>query len=131
MGILEDIIAELPSDELIEQLHMIATQILKEESDNFYYDKRILDYASEGPNVLLTLEVPGRNKKEVGFISLEREGPEVYLVVLSTLPFIEMETKKPDEALPPKRQRVWEVKDHRATKIMTEFAKKVKYLRGE
>jgi hypothetical protein len=131
MGILEDIIAELPSDELIEQLHMIATQILEEESDNFYYDKRILDYASEGPNVLLTLEVPGRNKKEVGFISLEREGPEVYLVVLSTLPFIEMETKKPDEALPPKRQRVWEVKNHRATKIMTEFAKKVKYLRGE
>jgi hypothetical protein len=131
MGILEDIIAELPSDKLIEQLHMIATQILEEESDNFYYDKRILDYASEGPNVLLTLEVPGRNKKEVGFISLEREGTEVYIVTFSTLPFIEMETKKPDEALPPKRQRVWEVKDHRATRIMTEFAKKVKYLRGE
>lgn len=131
MGILEDIIAELPSDKLIEQLHMIATNILEEEEPNFYYDKRILDYASEGPNVLLTLEVPGKNKKEVGFISLEREAPEVYLVIFSTLPITEIDGKKPDEALPPKRQRVWEVKDHRATKIMTEFAKKVKYLRGE
>ena len=131
MGILEDIIAELPSDELIEQLHMIASQILEEESPNFYYDKKILDYASTGPNILLTLEVPGRNKKEVGFISLERESPEVYLVVFLTLPISELETKKSDEALPPKRQKVWEVKDHRAAKIMAEFAKKVKHLRGE
>lgn len=127
MGILEDIIAELPSDELVEQLHMIATKILEEEKPKFEY----MDYASEGPNILLTLEVPGRNKKEVGFLSLEREGPEVYLVVFLTLPVLTMDTKKPDEALPPKRQRVWEVKDHRAAKIMTEFAKKVKYLRGE
>lgn len=127
MGILEDIIAELPSEELIEQLHMIATQILEEESPNFQY----MDFASTGPNVLLTLEVPGRNKKEVGFVSLEREGPEVYLMVYLTLPISELETKKPDEALPPKRQRVWEVRDHRAAKIMTEFAKVVKHLRGE
>ena len=127
MGILEDIIAELPSDELVEQVHRIATDILEEEKPKFEY----MDYASEGPNVLLTLEVPGRNKKEVGFLSLEREGPEVYLVVFLTLPVLTMDTKKPDEALPPKRQRVWEIKDHRAAKIMTEFAKKVKYLRGE
>ena len=127
MGILEDIIAELPSDELVEQLHMIATKILEEEKPKFEY----MDYASEGPNILLTIEVPGRNKKEVGFLSLEREGPEVYILVFLTLPVLTMETKKPDEALPPKRQRVWEIKDHRAIKIMTEFAKKVKYLRGE
>jgi len=127
MGILEDIITELPSDELIEQLHMIATQILDEEKSKFEY----IEYASTGPNVILTLEAPGRNKKEVGFISLERESPEVYLVVFSTIPTHVLGTTKPDEAMPPKRQRVWEVKDHRATKIMTEFAKKVKYLRGE
>jgi len=131
MGILEDIITELPSDNLIEQLHMIATKIIEEESDNFHFDKRILDYFSEGPNTLLTLEVPGRNKKEVGFISLEREGKEAYLIIFSTLPLTEIDTKNPDEALLPKRQRVWEVKDHRSIKIMTEFAKKVKYLRGE
>ena len=127
MGILEEIIAELPSDKLIEQLHMIATQILDEEKSKFEY----IEYASTGPNVLLILEAPGRNQKEVGFISLEREAPEVYLVVFSTISISELKTKKPDEAMPPKRQRVWEVKDHRATKIMTEFAKKVKHLRGE
>jgi len=127
MGILEDIIAELPSEELIEQLHMICTKILEEEKSKFTY----IEYASKGPNTLLTLEAPGRNKKELGFISLERESPEVYLVVYTTIPIMELETKSPDEATAPKRQRVWEVKDHRTVKIMTEFAKQVKYLRGE
>jgi len=126
MGILEEIISELPSDELVEQLQMIANQILEEESPTFEY----MDYASTGPNVILTLEVPGRYQKEVGFISLEREGKETYLVIFSSLRKTELE-KEPDEASPPKRQRVWEVNDHRATKIMTEFAKNVKSLRGE
>lgn len=127
MGILEEIISELPSDKLIDQLHMICKSILEEESPYFKY----IEYASDGPNVLITLEVHGRNEKEVGFLSLEREGPETYLVVYSTLSNAELDTKKPDEASPPKRRRVWEVKDHRAIKIITEFAKQVKYLRGE
>jgi hypothetical protein len=127
MGILEDIISDLPSDKLIEQLHMIATKILEEESPKFEY----MDYSSSGPNTLLTLEAPGRNKKEVGFISLEREGPEVYLIIFSTISVSEIKLKSPDDALPPKRQRVWPVNDHRAAKIMTEFAKTVKHLRGE
>lgn len=127
MGILEDIISELPTTELIEQLHRIASQILEEESPKFKY----MDYSSDGPNVLLTLEAPGRNIKEVGFVSLEREGPETYLIAFSTISMSEMATKNPDEAVPPKRHRVWEVNDHRATKIMTEFAKVVKFLRGE
>ncbi len=127
MGILEDIIAELPTDELIEQLHMICTQILEEEKPKFTY----MEYASDGPNTLITLEAPGKHKKELGFISLEREGPETYLVVFTTISIMEMESKPPEEASPPKRQKVWEINDHRATKIMSEFAKKVKYLRGE
>ena len=126
MGILEDIISELPSDELIEQLHMIAIKIIDEEKEKFEY----IQYASEGPNVILTLEVPGRYHKEVGFISLEREGKETYLIIFSTLPKSEL-LKGPDEASTPKRQNVWEVQDHRASRIMGEFAKQVKFLRGE
>jgi len=126
MGILEDIISELPSDELTEQIHMVCSNILEEESPKFEY----IEYASDGPNVMITVEVPGKYKKEVGFASLEREGPETYLVIFSTIPISQLE-KEPDEASPPKRQRVWEVNDHRAVKIMSEFAKKIKYLRGE
>lgn len=126
MGILESIIAELPTDKLIEQLHIISTQILEEEKPKFEY----MEFSTSGPNTLLTLEAPGRHDKEIGFISLEREAPEVYLIAYLTLPKSIL-TMKPDEAPPPKRQRIWEVKDHRAIKIMTEFAKKVKYLRGE
>ena len=127
MGILEDIIAELPTDKLIEQLHMICAKILEEEKPKFEY----IEFSSDGPNTLITLEAPGRNKKELGFISLEREGPETYLIVYSTIPTMVIEVHTPDEAMPPKRQRVWEVKDHRAAKIMAEFARQVKYLRGE
>jgi len=127
MGILEDIIAELPSDELIEQLHIISTQVLEEEKPKFKY----MEYSADGPNMLITLEVPGRNQKEVGFVTLEREGTETYLIIFSTISLMEMNTKIPDEASPPKRQRVWEINDHRAVRIMTEFAKQVKYLRGE
>lgn len=127
MGILEDIIAELPTDDLVEQLHMICSKILEEEKPKFEY----IEYASDGPNILITLEAPGRNKKELGFISLEREGPETYLIVYTTISIMEVNSKSSEESMPPKRQRVWVVDDHRAAKIMAEFARKVKYLRGE
>jgi len=127
MTILGDLIKELPSDKLAEQVHMICQKILEEERESFKY----IEYASVGPNIFLTLEVPGKNKKEIGFISLEREGEEMYLVIFSTLPLIEINDVDPEDAPPPKRQKVWEVRDHRAEKILTEFAKKVKFLRGE
>jgi len=127
MTILSDIIKELGTDKLSEQVHMICKKIKDEETESFEY----IQYASEGPNIFLTLEVPGRNKKEVGFISLERESDEVYLSIYSTLFLIDIKNVEPKDAAPPKRQRVWEIKDHRAEKILTEFAKHVKYLRGE
>ena len=84
MTILGDIIQDLATDKLVEQVHMICQRIKEEEQVSFEY----IEYASEGPNIFLTLEVPGRNKKEVGFLSLEREGEEIYLSIYSTLPLI-------------------------------------------
>ena len=81
MTILGDIIQDLATDKLVEQVHMICQRIKEEEQVSFEY----IEYASEGPNIFLTLEVPGRNKKEVGFLSLEREGEEIYLSIYSTL----------------------------------------------
>lgn len=127
MTILGDIIQDLATDKLVEQVHMICQRIKEEEQVSFEY----IEYASEGPNIFLTLEVPGRNKKEVGFLSLEREGEEIYLSIYSTLSLTDMKDIEPKDAAPPKRQRVWEIRDHRAEKILTEFAKHVKFLRGE
>lgn len=127
MTILGSIIEELGTDKLIEQVHMICQRIRQEEKESFKY----IEYASDGPNILLTLEVPGRNQKEIGFISLEREGEEIYLIIFSTLQKSEINGVNANEAPPPKRQRVWEVRDHRAERILTEFAKTVKFLRGE
>lgn len=127
MTILGDIIQDLGTDKLVEQVHMICQRINDEEKESFEYMK----YASEGPNIFLTLEVPGRNRKEIGFLSLEREGEEIYLSIYSTLSLTDMKDIEPKDAAPPKRQKVWEIRDHRAEKILTEFAKHVKYLRGE
>jgi len=127
MGILETIIDELGTDKLIEQVHMICQQIREEEESSFEY----IEYASDGPNIFLTLEAPGRNQKEVGFLSLEREGEEIYLIIYSTLLKVDIEGVAPEEAPTPKRQKVWEVRDHRAEKIVTDFAKRIKLLRGE
>jgi len=127
MGILATIIDELGTDKLIEQVHMICQQIREEEESSFEY----IEYASDGPNIFLTLEAPGRNQKEVGFLSLEREGEEIYLIIYSTLLKVDIEGVAPEEAPTPKRQKVWEVRDHRAEKIVTDFAKRIKLLRGE
>jgi len=127
MGILATIIDELGTDKLIEQVHMICQQIREEEESSFEY----IEYASDGPNIFLTLEAPGRNQKEVGFLSLEREGEEIYLIIYSTLLKADIEGVAPEEAPTPKRQKVWEVRDHRAEKIVTDFAKRIKLLRGE
>ena len=127
MGILATILEELGTDKLVEQVHMICQQIIEEEKQNFEY----MDYASDGPNIFMTLEVPGRNQKEVGFLSLEREGEEIYLIIYSTLLKVDMEGVKPEDAPPPKRQKVWEIRDHRAEKIVTDYAKRIKLLRGE
>ena len=127
MGILADIISELGTDKLIEQVHMVCLEILEEEKETFKY----MEYASDGPNIFLTLEVPGRNQKEMGFLSLEREGEEIYLIIYSTLLLAEIAGVEPDDAPPPKRQKVWEIRDGRAERILTEYAKTIKLLRGE
>ena len=117
MGILQTLIKELKTDDRLQQIRELCDQIQREEASNILHPEKLL----KGPNIFLSLEVPGRYKKEIGCLSLIREFEEEYVVVYSTSLEIHM----------PKRQKVWEINDYRPEKILTTYAKIYKHLRGE
>ena len=122
MTLLQDILKEIKSDDNLEKVRLLCDQIKKEEPQAKHPER--LPY---GPNILLSLEVPGRNSKEIAFLALERESEDLYLSVLYTIPL----TQVRNVDITVKRQRVWEIHDHRPEKILTQYAKVIKYLRGE
>lgn len=137
MGILDQLLKEIPTDNTLDQLRELCDKIFGEEKVNFQVPKLIV----RGSNVFLCLEVPGRTQKEVAFLALERESPTMYLAVLWTYqksqiqpsPVMGQSAKLAAEATPPspRRSRVWKIEDERPKKILTEYAKVIKYLKGE
>ena len=121
--ILQKVLSEIESEDDTEKIRKLCYQINEEEKSNIKND----GYLPVGPNIFLSLEVPGRNDKELAFLALERESADLYLSVLYTI--AKTQLRKPDWSL--KRQRVWEIEDHRPEKILTNYAKTYKYLRGE
>jgi len=123
--ILSELIEKMKDDEKsnLQQISELCDQINEEEKGNIQHH----DHLPKGPNIFLSLEVPGRTVKEVAYLTLERESEDLYLAVLYTIPILQ--TRNPDSST--KKQRVWEIENHRPEKILTEYAKKYKYLRGE
>lgn len=125
MTLLRTIIDEMKKDEKdnLQQIRELCDQINKEEKGTLEHESHL----PKGPNIFLSLEVPGRTVKEVAYLTLERETEDLYLAVLYTIPLLQL--RMPDSN--PKRQKVWEIEDHRPEKILTEYAKHYKHLRGE
>ena len=123
--ILRELIEKMKEDKKddLQQITELCDRIKKEEEESITHH----DHLPKGPNIFLALEVPGRTVKEVAYLTLERESEDLYLAVLYTIPITQ--TRKPDASV--KKQRVWEIEDHRPEKILTEYAKQFKYLRGE
>lgn len=125
MTILKQLLSEIKTDDKIQQVRELCDNIQREEEE--LRDTVKSEHTPAGPNIFLSLEVPGRTSKEIAFLSLERESESLYLIVLSTL--LNIHVGKPDVGL--KRQKVWEVSDNRPERILTEYAKTYKFLRGE
>ena len=126
MGILREILKEMKTEDNLEKIRTICDEIIKEEEDNIQHPEIL----PKGPNLFIVLEVPGRVKGEIAFLALERESEDLWLSVL----FITTEKdyafrEKNDPSI--KRTRVWQIADHRPEKVLTEFAKRYKFLRGE
>jgi len=125
MGILKQLLNELKDSPLTDQVRIICDQIIEEEKNSIEYP----ELNPTGPRVFLSLSVPGRNNKEVGFLTLEREDEEVYVAIYSTLEKHRI-VENPEEQLPPRRRKVWVIDENKAEKILTQYAKKLKMLRG-
>ena len=128
MGILQKILKEIKSDDELEKIRILCDQIFEQEKDNIDY----ISILPKGPNLLLVLGVPGRTKNEIAFLALERESENLYLAVLfvtTKKAFQKASSQKEGPSI--KRQRVWQINDHRPEQILTEYAKRYKFLRGE
>ena len=125
MGILQHLLSEIKDTSLTTQVRIICDQIMAEEVPNFQYP----ELTPKGPRVFLSVEVPGQNKKEIGFLTLEREDEEVYVAVYSTLEKHRI-ADPIEDTVAPRRRKVWVIDENKAEKILTKFAKKLKMLRG-
>jgi len=125
VSLLRTIIEQMEKDgkDNLQKIRELCDQISKEEAENITHETHL----PKGPNIILALEVPGRTSKEVAYLTLEREGPALFLACLYTIPLLQI--RMPDSSL--KRQKVWTIEEERPEKILTEYAKKYKFLRGE
>lgn len=121
MTLLDQLISELTTKEEIEQLRELCDRISNDET---LENKQI---APLGPRVFLCVNVPGRNDKEIGFLTLERESSDSYLSVYHVL----SKTQLGNENIAPRRIRVWEIHEFKPKKVMKQFLEVCKMLRGE
>ncbi len=127
MGILQELLKEIKSDDMTQQIREICDSIYEEESSNFLFPNQ----EPKGSNVFLALEVPGRYTKEIGYLTLERQSKELYIAVFHTLDKNRIDIENPEATPIARRQKVWEIDENKSEKILMKFAKICKMLRGE
>lgn len=127
MAILREILVKIKDHPLTQQVRELCSLIIEEEQK----DMPFLEYGPKGPNIFLCLETPGHTTKHIGFLTLEREEEEMYLVVNWSIEKSKIIPGDPENTLPARKMKVVEVKDHRPEKILTEYAKRFKIARGE
>jgi hypothetical protein len=127
LAILREILVKLKEHPLTQQVRTLCALILEEEMKEMPF----WEYGPVGPNIFLCLEVPGHTTKHIGFLTLEREEEELYLAVFWALEKSKILPDDPENTLPARKKKVWEIKHFKAEKILTEYAKRYKQLRGE
>jgi hypothetical protein len=126
-NILDQLLKEIPESDVIVQVREICSKIWEEEKRNIKHPKAL----PEGANVFLALEVPPRSKGEISYVSLERDPLEEFIVVYYSVRISDY-TRGPHEiTIIPKRIKTHTIREVKAKKIMADFAKRVKFYRGE
>lgn len=117
--ILEELLAKTVKSMLDDQLKQICDQVMEEERPKFHNPA----FEPIGPNIFLAVQCSKENDILVSYLVLEREMKEKYIVVLMS------QNSKKDNIL--RRQKVWEVKEDKAEKILKFYAEKLKFVKGE
>ena len=129
MGIIDLLLEEVgtKNSDMTEQTRQICDQIMEQEKSKLQYEA----LAPKGGLVFLALEVQGRNDKEIGFLTLEREDEDRYVAVYYTLEKHRINVESIEDTIPPRRRKIWEINEFKPKKILTQYAMKLKFLRGE
>ena len=129
MTLLSKVISKLETKDIVEQLRILCERISKEEIEERKME--YIDFGPKGPNIFLTLEVPGHTIKHVGYLTLERESEDVYLAVFWSLLKKDIIPGDLENTPSARKIKVWEIKEHKTEKILTEYAKTFKFLSGD
>ena len=121
--IIDSLLKDIKSTEMTIQVKEICNSIWNEEKNNITYSKIIPD----GANIFIALEVPAKTKGEVSFLTLERDPMEEYISVYYSIRIVDIK----DIPQMPRKYQVHKIEGRSATKILTEFAKLIKFYRGE
>lgn len=121
--ILDDILKEVKSNDLVEEVKEICNRIWKEEKVNITHPKII----PEGANIFLALQVPPKSKKEASFLALERDPMDEWVCNYYSMRISDIR----DKPQMPRRRQSHRIEGRSTKKIMIEFAKLVKFYRGE
>jgi len=127
LTILEELIKEAGTSDLTEQVRSICEKIYNEEKLSFQYP----EVEPKGPNIFLAVEVPGKTDRQIGYLTLERESEEDYVVVFYMVDINKIIKDNREESTSPRKIKAWEVSEIYAEKILTHFAKICKTLRGK
>lgn len=126
--LLDELLKEIPSSDLTVQVKEICNRIWDEEKRNIKHPKT----APDGANIFLSLEVAPRAKDEVSYLTLERDPLEEFVAIYYTIRIREYRKFSSSEIpVMPKRVKAHNIKEYKPKKIMAEFAKLVKFYRGE
>lgn len=125
MGILKELLSEIKTGTDTDKIREICDEIFEQEKKNNEHALLL----PKGPNIFLSLEVPGRNQSEIAFLCLERESEDTYLLVLFVINRSQL--FKENETITMKKQKVLEINEHKPDRILTKYAQQYKYLRGE
>ena len=136
MSILKDLISEMKVDDEVDKIRILCDRILEEE----HKEMKWIHFRPQGANIFLALQVPGPTKHHVGFLSLERETEDLFLGVFWSMLEKDLqdavekgafEGTDPTEIARPKKMKVNQIEDHRPEKILTAYAKLIKFYHGE
>ena len=129
MSILRNLISKMKTSDLVEQMRILCDQIFEEESKEMTY----IEQRPQGVNIFLCLQVPGSIKQEVGFLALERDNEDLWLTSFWNISESDLIKGRDTEEYVsrPRKKKIHEIKDHRPEKILTEYAKILKFYNGE
>lgn len=128
MSILSDLISNMKTDDIVEQMRILTERIFEEESPSMEY----IDYRPQGANMFLALQVPGEITYDVGYLCLERDNEDLWLVSFWTTPLRQIKQAIEEEKrVFLRKKKIQEIKDHRPEKILTKYAQIFKFYHGE